>query len=42
MFKKLNYLVVFLFVSISSFLVAEVEYDIRDIGTLQTHSSTST
>lgn len=27
------------FVAISSFLAAEIEYDIQDIGTLQTHSS---
>ncbi len=39
MFKKICYLTVFSLIAISSFLVAEIEYDIQDIGTLQTHSS---
>lgn len=39
MFKKLFSLILLSYVAISSFLVAEIEYDIQDIGTLQTHSS---
>lgn len=39
MFKKICSLMIFSFVAISSSLMAEIEYDIQDIGTLQTHSS---
>lgn len=39
MFKKICSLIVLSFVAISSFLSAGIEYDIQDIGTLQTHSS---
>lgn len=39
MFKKICSLFVLFLVPISSFLAAEIEYEIRDIGTLQTHSS---
>lgn len=39
MFKKICSFTILSFAVISSFLVAEIEYDIQDIGTLQTHSS---
>lgn len=39
MFKKIYYLTLSSFVLISSFLTAEIKYDIQDIGTLQTRSS---
>lgn len=39
MFKKLVYLILSSVVLTSSFLIAELEYSIRDIGTLQMHSS---
>lgn len=38
MFKKICSFI-FSFIAISSFLAAEIDYDIQDIGTLQTHSS---
>lgn len=39
MIKKICYSMIFSFVAISNFLVEAIEYDIQDIGTLQTHSS---
>lgn len=39
MFKKIFSLTILAVVVISSFLAAEIQYDIQDIGTLQTHSS---
>ncbi len=39
MFKKISSSIIFFTVIISTFLSAEIEYDIQDIGTLQTHSS---
>jgi hypothetical protein len=39
MFKKIYYVLICSLITISSFLTAEIEYDIQDIGTLQTHSS---
>jgi uncharacterized membrane protein len=39
MFKKICSFILLSFVTFSSFLAGEVEYEIQDIGTLQTHSS---
>lgn len=39
MIKKIYSLMVLSLVATSSFLVAEIQYEIQDIGTLQTHSS---
>src|ERR1700674_5153160 len=39
MLKKLYSSIFLSLIAISSFLSAEIEYDIQDIGTLQTHSS---
>ena len=39
MFKNLCASICLSLITISSFLSAEIKYDIQDIGTLQTHSS---